>query len=61
MRIYNPFSKEYYDSNFCISKVTEGCTQSTHYCANESVYFNLKKVIFVVKDEKIRKRFVACH
>ena len=57
MRIYNPFSREYYVSNFSISKITEGFTQSTYSSSNEDVYFNLKKVIFQIKNKNIRKRY----
>lgn len=57
MRIYNPFSREYYVSNFSIAKITEGFTQSTYSSSNEDVYFNLKKVIFQIKNKNIRKRY----
>lgn len=60
MRIYNPFLKEYYDSKFSIDKIVQGCSKSTFSTVDEDVYFDLKKVVFEVKDEHVRPRNSPC-
>ena len=49
MKIYNPFNNESYDSKFSPKKLIEKCSQSTHFSNNEDVYFDLKKLVFIIK------------
>ena len=61
MKIYNPFSKESYDSNFSPTKLINNCTQATSLSKNENVYFDLKKIVFVIKNYNVRKRYITCN
>lgn len=54
MKIYNPFNNESYDSKFSPKKLIEKCSQSTHFSNNEDVYFDLKKLVFIIKNDEIR-------
>ncbi len=56
MKIYNPFCKESYDSNFSPSKYTNNFHYFKNSSINEDIYWYTKKVFVVVKNETIRKK-----